>query len=76
MPEFEWDPEKARINLLKHGVAFEDAELVWSDALHLARFDRHEGSEERWHALGLVAGIVLLLVVHTYSSEGEETIAW
>ena len=71
MPEFEWDPEKARINLGKHGVAFEDAVLVWADPLHLLRFDRMEGVEERWHALGTVAGIVLLLVVQTYPG-GED----
>ncbi|MDT8316235.1 BrnT family toxin [Roseomonas mucosa] len=71
MPAFEWDPEKARINLGKHGVAFEDAVLVWSDPLHLVRFDRREGGEERWHALGMAGGVVLLLVVHTYPG-GEE----
>ena len=74
MPRFEWDFNKARINLLKHGVAFEDAELVWSDPLHLTRFDRSEYGEERWHALGLAAGIVLLFVVHTYPGEGDEVI--
>ena len=65
MPAFEWDPDKARANLRKHGVAFEDAALVWSDSLHLVRFDRFENGEERWHALGLAVGIVLILVVHT-----------
>ncbi len=74
MPGFEWDLEKARINLLKHGVAFEDAVLVWSDPLHLIRFDRSEGGEDRWHALGLAAGIVLLVVVHTYPGSNDEVI--
>ena len=74
MPNFEWDPEKARINLLKHGVAFEDAELVWSDPLHLIRFDRSEGGEDRWHALGLAGGIVLLIVVHTYPGGDDDVI--
>ena len=74
MPRFEWDFDKARSNLLKHGVAFEDAELVWSDTLHIKRFDRSEDGEERWHALGLAAGIVLLFVVHTCPGEGDEVI--
>jgi uncharacterized DUF497 family protein len=69
VPNFEWDLEKARANIGKHGVAFEDAALVWDDPLHLVRFDRHEGGEERWHALGMAGGIVLLLVVHTYPSD-------
>ena len=74
MPRFEWDPEKALANLRKHLVAFEDAALVWSDPLHRIRPDRHEGDEERWQAIGLVAGVVLLLVVHTLCGEESSTI--
>ena len=73
-PRFEWDAAKARSNLDKHGVAFEDAEIVWSDPLHLVRFDRIDGGEERWHALGVVAGVVLLMVVHTYPGNGDDVI--
>lgn len=64
MPQFEWDPSKARRNLAKHGVAFEDAALVWDDPLYLLRFDRHEGGEERWHAIGRAGGVVVLVVWH------------
>ncbi len=28
--EFEWDPAKNRINAAKHGLDFEDAELVFA----------------------------------------------
>ena len=66
MPHFEWDPNKARRNLAKHDVAFEDAVLVWDDPLHMVRFDRHEDGEERWHALGLAGGVVVLVVWHSY----------
>ena len=71
MPRFEWDPTKAKVNLNKHGVAFEDAALVWDDPLHLVRFDRFEAGEERWHALGRADGIVLILVVHTYPEDDD-----
>jgi uncharacterized DUF497 family protein len=47
VPLFTWDPAKAALNLAKHGVAFEDAALVWSDPLHLVRFDQIEAGEER-----------------------------
>ena len=66
MPDFVWNPDKARTNLAKHGVAFEDAALVWSDPLHQVRPDRDEFGEPRWHAISLVGGTVLLIVVHTY----------
>jgi uncharacterized protein len=72
---FEWDPGKARANLAKHGVSFEDAALVWDDPLHLLRFDRHEGGEERWHVLGRVGGTMLLLVAHTYSGSERDDAA-
>ena len=61
---FEWDGEKAGANVRKPGVSFELAEKVWDDPDHLLVFDRHEGSEERWHALGLVRGVLILTVVH------------
>ena len=70
MSRFVWDPAKARSNLAKHGIGFDDASLVFADPLHLLRFDRMEGVEERWHILGLAGGVVVLLVAHTYPEEG------
>ena len=64
--EFTWDDAKAAVNLRKHGVAFELAAKVWDDPLHLLVFDRLENGEERWHAIGLVYGVVILTVVHAF----------
>lgn len=64
--EFTWDEAKATANLRKHGVAFEVAELVWQDPSHLLVFDRQENGEDRWHAIGLVHGLLILTVVHAY----------
>jgi len=33
--EFEWDPEKAKANLKKHGVAFTEAMTIFGDPLEL-----------------------------------------
>jgi uncharacterized protein len=68
-----WDPAKAAANRVKHGLSFDTAALVFEDPLHASRLDSHpEG--DRWHTIGLV-GPVLLLVVHTWpeaeSEEGE-----
>lgn len=73
---FEWDPEKARANLLKHGVAFEDAAEVFADPLHRSIQDRHESGEERWQTMGMVGGVVLLLVAHAWREDasGEDVI--
>lgn len=69
---FEWDPEKARTKLAKHGVAFNLAEHVWADPLHLIVPDRFDGGEQRWHAIGMVGPVAILLVVHTYPDSANE----
>jgi uncharacterized DUF497 family protein len=33
MMEFEWDPEEAACNLIKHGVSFHEAATAFSDPL-------------------------------------------
>ena len=72
--KFEWDKAKARANLVKHGVAFEVGERVWEDPAHLLLFDRYEGEEERWQAIGLVKGIMILTVVHTYRGDDDSVV--
>lgn len=66
---FEWDPGKDAVNLAKHGISFELARRVFDDPRHLSIQDRHVSGEERWRTLGLVGGIVVLLVAHTYREE-------
>jgi len=71
---FEWDEEKDAANQRKHGVGFESAARVFADPDYVLREDRtDEGGETRWHAIGLVEA-VLLLVVHVYRSsiDGQE----
>ena len=63
--EFSWDEHKADTNLKKHGVAFEDATLVFYDAHAVFKQDRFENGEYRWQAIGLVHGQTVLLVAHT-----------
>ena len=46
--------------------SFELAQRVWDDLRHVVVPDRIEGGEQRWHALGLVGPVVVLLVVHSY----------
>ena len=43
--KFQWDPNKAKENLKKHGVSFEEAVTVFKDPLALI-FDDEEHSEE------------------------------
>ena len=66
---FEWDSEKAKSNLRKHGVDFADAVGVFHDPLALSRPDEAEG-EERFLALGMdFLGRVLTVI---YTLRGDD----
>jgi len=50
---FQWDMNKARTNLTKHGVSFEEAATVFGDPLSLTIPDpAHSQVEGRWIVLG------------------------
>ena len=50
---FHWDPHKARANLKKHGVSFEEAATVFGDPLgYIVPDPRHSHEEERSVLLG------------------------
>ena len=63
---FEWDPEKAKRNLKKHGVAFDEAVTVFYDPLS-ATFDDpdHSEGEQRLITVGFSSQPRLLVVGHT-----------
>jgi len=62
--KFEWDEEKKKSNLEKHGVSFEEASTVFGDFSSITVEDpRH--SENRFVMIGLSAHFNLLVVVHT-----------
>ena len=69
---FEWDGDKATSNLAKHGVSFELAREVWNDPLHVILPDRVEGQEQRWHAVGMVGAVVVLVVAHSHPEPDNE----
>ena len=72
---FEWDPVKAKSNLQKHGVSFEEAAEVFLDPLQLSLPDNQTvSSEERWITLGNTKSNKLQLVVHTFMTYHEDQI--
>lgn len=62
---YEWDSQKATINLKKHGIRFETAICVFSDPCAVVDQDRIEKGEQRWQTIGIVDGILMILVAHT-----------
>ncbi len=70
---FEWDPEKARMNSRKHKVAFEKAAEVFLDKLAVSIFDEdHSIDEDRWVTMGRDRDDKLLVVVHTFAAQGRD----
>ncbi len=51
--EVEWDPNKAVINLKKHGVSFPDAEAVLFDPNALSFEDTEAQGEQRFVVIGM-----------------------
>ena len=72
---FEWDEAKAASNERKHRIKFTYATNVFSDAYAIFEQDRVEGGEVRWQAIGMVAGIELLVVAHAIrEADGDELV--
>jgi uncharacterized DUF497 family protein len=73
---FEWDDEKAKANLARHGISFEEAQLAFSDPLHISDIDgRFDYGEDRWRTIGMAEErCMLLFVVHTVRENGTEVI--
>lgn len=64
--QFEWDSIKARKNLVKHGVSFDEAASVFHDSLAATGTDPdHSQDEARMVTFGLSSAGRLLVVAHT-----------
>jgi uncharacterized protein len=71
----EWDENKNRANIAKHGVSFADAVAVFADPLALTILDRVTDGEKRYRTVGAAANGVIL-VAHTLHelSESDELV--
>jgi uncharacterized protein len=68
--KIEWDPRKARSNLKKHGVSFEEAATALSDPMAATGADPdHSVVEERYVTFGVSQKGRLLVVSHTEKGE-------
>ncbi len=63
---FEWDPGKARVNIDRHGVSFDEASTAFRDPLSMTIDDPlHSDDEERLVLIGQSHKGRLLVIVHT-----------
>ena len=63
---FEWDTKKARLNIEKHGISFDEASTAFRDPLSQTIDDPlHSDDEGRFVLIGRSLQGRLLVVVHT-----------
>lgn len=64
--KFAWDPGKAKRNLAKHGVSFEEAITVFDDPLYLDFFDPEQSEwENRYIRVGCSNQKRVLVIAYT-----------
>ena len=65
--EFAWDRRKARSNMVKHGVSFEEAQTVFLDeSARLINDPDHSEDEDRFLLLGYSFQARCLIISHCY----------
>ena len=69
----EWDTNKARANLRKHGITFDEAETAFSDDNALLLFDPDHSTvdEERLVLIGISIALRVLVVIHCERDSGD-----
>ena len=72
MLSFDWSPAKARANLKKHGIFFEEAQSVFYDEYARQFYDEeHSRDEERFIMLGMSNRLRVLVVCHCERADGD-----
>ena len=63
----EWDEDKARQNIVKHGVSFEEATRVFFDPHFFEVLDEEHSTatEQRFVGYGVIRGVVVAATVFT-----------
>lgn len=69
---FEWDENKNKVNINKHGISFAEASSVFYDDNAILFDDPdHSKDEERFLLIGMSIITRVLIVSHCYRSMGE-----
>jgi uncharacterized DUF497 family protein len=68
--QFQWDPRKAKLNVAKHSVSFEEATTAFRDPLSVTAADPdHSEDEKRLITFGVSSQGRLLQISHTERGE-------
>ncbi len=68
--KFEWDSNKEKLNISKHGISFDEAQTAFYDEYAIQFFDpEHSGSEDRFLLLGTSFKLKTLVICHCFREE-------
>ncbi len=72
--KFEWDTNKEKINIQRHGITFEQASYIFADPFALSKLDdEHSEAEDRWILIGTSLNETVIVVAHTFrDNDGTE----
>lgn len=71
---FEWDPEKAKINYKKHKISFENSATIFKDERAITLYDdEHSEQEDRWITIGMTTSGGLIVMSHTFKDNTNNT---
>jgi uncharacterized DUF497 family protein len=74
--KYEWDENKRLLNLEKHGLDFEDADLVY-ESLNKLTLRCATTSEERWQDIAEIDGnLFVLSLVYAYRADAVRFISF
>jgi len=62
---FEWDENKAKTNIQKHGISFDIAVNVFEDPIAVTSLNEIKDGEQRWQTIGMIKNNLLIIVIHT-----------
>ena len=62
---YEWDDDKNRKNVEKHGIDFETAKRIFDSPIVSRRDERKDYNEIRYVSIGIIDQVAMIVVVHT-----------
>jgi uncharacterized protein len=63
--KYEWDADKNKSNLEKHGISFEEACQIFTRDVLTSTDTRMNYNETRKTSIGSLDGVIIIVVVHT-----------
>ncbi len=67
--KYEWDSQKEKTNIKKHGIAFQQAKEALQSAMVVVLKEDLDSGEERYVYLGMCKKLNILVVVVAYPDE-------